>query len=73
MSVYLVYVVVGLALLYLILEFTGFLEEYGESQARKQAGQTGRKKVGLNKEVERRLKVFEDYLKDADESPDDNS
>lgn len=73
MSLYLVLVVVGLALLYLILEFTGFLEEYGESQARKQAGGSGSEELGLDADVERRLKVFEDYLKDTDESPDDKS
>lgn len=71
MTAYLVYVVAGLALVYLILEFTGFLEELSEQQARKKTGQTGQDKPGLDKETERRLQVFEDYLKDANDTPDE--
>ncbi|MDX1601365.1 MAG: hypothetical protein R3191_07630, partial [Anaerolineales bacterium] len=71
MTAYLVYLIAGLVLVYLILEFTGFLEELGERQARKKQGQSGQEKPGLDKDLERRLQVFEDYLKDANDTPDE--
>lgn len=71
MTAYLVYVVAGLVLIYLILEFTGFLEELGERQAGRKEGQSGQDQPGLDKDIERRLQVFEDYLKDANDTPDE--
>lgn len=65
------YVVVGLALLYLILHYGGVLEEYGKRQATKLDGEAKGRKLGLNGEIERRLKVFEDFFKDADGGPGD--
>lgn len=67
----LVYLVLGLALIYLILEFSGALEDLGRgSSDPDQGGGRGRRR--LDKEIERRLKVFEDYLTQADDAPEDD-
>lgn len=67
----LAYLVLGLVLIYLILEASGALQDLSEPGPGSNQDDD-RKRIGLDKEVERRLKVFEDYLKKADDKAEDD-
>ncbi len=68
----LAYLVLGLVVIYLILEFSGALRDLSERGSESNQGGDRTKRAGLDREIERRLKVFEDYLKKADDAPEDD-
>jgi len=67
------YVVIILGGLYLLLHFSGVFDDIARffNRPRPDNGQSGSPRHRIDNEIERRLKVFEDFLKsDEDEEPD---
>lgn len=69
------YVVIFLGILYLVLHYSGALEDLSQRKGRSPRRSPGEKSRrlsrGIDREIEQRLKVFEDFLK-QDEPPQED-